>query len=83
MRNAASFGEVVRTLGGPAAVARLCDRTPAAVCNWRRRGTFPSRLFFRMTAALRDKKVTAPRELWGFVPERGSSAQQSQQHAAA
>ena len=62
--------DVVRELGGVVQVARITRRTPRAVCNWRRKGTFPSALYFVMVDELLDRGFYAPRSLWGFEPVR-------------
>jgi len=62
--------DVVRELGGVVQVARITRRKPRAVRNWRRKGTFPSALYFVMVDKLLDRGFYAPRSLWGFEPVR-------------
>ena len=61
---------VVRELGGVVQVARITRRKPRAVCNWRRKGTFPSALYFVMVDELLDRGFYAPHLLWSFEPVR-------------
>lgn len=66
-----TFDDVVAALGGTSEVARLCDRTPPAVCAWKRkRGHFPPRLYFVMIDALERAGADAPRSLWAFQEPR-------------
>ena len=62
--------DVVRELGGVVQVARITRRTPPSVCKWRRKGMFPSALYFLMIDELLDRGFYAPRSLWGFEPVR-------------
>ena len=62
--------DVVRELGGVVQVARITRRKPRAVCNWRRKGTFPSALYFVMVDELLDRGFYAPHLLWSFEPVR-------------
>ena len=66
-----TFAEVVEHFGGPAKLARRVGRSKQAVCNWRNRGHFPSRLYPAMITLLRKDGAIAPIELWGF-PSLGS-----------
>lgn len=54
-------------LGGTRAVADLTGRTYPAAFNWRSFQTFPADTYVVLTAALRDKDLTAPDSLWGMV----------------
>jgi hypothetical protein len=62
--------DVVRELGGVVQVARITRRTPPSVRNWRRKGAFPSALYFVMIDELLDRGFYAPRSLWSFEPVR-------------
>jgi hypothetical protein len=65
-----TFDEVIDILGGVKKVAELVDRSPSAVCNWRRtKGRFPTAQYFVMQKALAALDCTAPRALWGFFGE--------------
>lgn len=65
--------EVIETLGGVSAVAKLTGRTYNAAHNWRSFQRFPSNTYVTMTAALAAQGKTAPAELWGMAePEVAS-----------
>ena len=66
------MAEVLQQLGGPAKTARALRRSKQAVCHWRKRGNFPTRLYPEMIALLEEHGAYAPRELWGFAPRTGS-----------
>jgi hypothetical protein len=44
-RRLEALEDVVRELGGVVQVARITRRKPRAVCDWHRKGTFPSAVF--------------------------------------
>ena len=62
-----STSAVIDALGGTSAVARLTERQPTAVSNWRGT-TFPSNTYVVMQAALGRRGKAAPDRLWGMVP---------------
>jgi hypothetical protein len=70
-RRVEALEDVVRELGGVVQVARITRRKPRAVSNWRRKGTFPSALYFVMVDELPDRGFYAPHSLWSFEPVRG------------
>lgn len=51
-RKLTTFRSVVKALGGVHAVAALTKRSPQGVCNWRARGTFPSRFYLVISSEL-------------------------------
>ena len=66
------FNDVLKTLGGATAVARLCKQQPSAVTNWRRRvGRFPCRYYIAIRCALEDRGYYPSLELFNFF--RGES----------
>jgi hypothetical protein len=67
MRTIRQFDFVVRVLGGPSKVARICKRpNPEVVHNWRRRGHFPPVLFPPMQRALKRKRWNVDPQLFRF-----------------
>jgi hypothetical protein len=59
--------EVMRALGGPAAVSSLTGARYKTVWPWSDGKTFPARYFLVMTWALKKKRLSAPPSLWGQV----------------
>lgn len=51
-RKLKTFRSVLKALGGVHAVAALTKRSPQGVCNWRARGTFPSRFYLLISSEL-------------------------------
>lgn len=67
MRTLTTVSEVLDALGGNAEVQRLLEvNGPNVVANWRYRQRLPTRTYFRLRDALRRKRLSAPRSLWGF-----------------
>ena len=64
MQTLSHTGQVIDALGGTAKVAKITSRKPQAVSNWRSREAFPPETFLILTAALRDKGLSAPSSLW-------------------
>lgn len=63
-----TFDEVVRSLGGPAAVGRMTGTSAASVCGWRdKRSRFPSKYYVAMRDELAQRGFYAPCALWGQV----------------
>lgn len=63
-----TVSEVIDALGGTAVVARLLGLTMGAVTNWRATGRINSKFFLILSAALADKGLSAPPDLWGIRP---------------
>lgn len=59
--------EVIDTLGGTTAVARLAGRKAQHVTNWRASGRLPADTFLIMKAELDTRGMSAPSSLWGIV----------------
>jgi ABC-type hemin transport system substrate-binding protein len=59
--------DVIDKLGGNQAVAKLTNRKPNAVSNWRSFDAFPPDTFLVLTAALRERGESAPVSLWRMV----------------
>lgn len=57
---------VIDALGGTTVVARLADRSPQAVTNWRAADRLPAETFLVLQAALKASKKEAPASLWGI-----------------
>lgn len=64
-----TFDDVVNALGGTTLVGQLTGRSVQSVCNWRRRGVFPARLYVLMKRRLDARGVYAPEHLWDFEDE--------------
>lgn len=58
--------QVINTVGGTAAAARLVRASPASVSNWRAAGRLPSRTFLIFREALAALGATAPAALWSI-----------------
>jgi len=59
--------EVIAELGGPKAVSELTDRKSAsAVPMWKIRKRFPTTTFTILQAALQERGLSAPNDLWGM-----------------
>lgn len=68
LRELSSAQEVIEALGGVAAVGRRFARESKepykAAYAWYQAGDFPPKLYVAMTAALREKRCSAPPKLW-------------------
>lgn len=65
-----TYNAVVKALGGPSEVGKICDQNPNAACTWRKaRGKFPTKYYFTMIEALRDRGYWADKSLWAFHAE--------------
>jgi hypothetical protein len=53
-RFANTFDDIIKRLGGIAATAKLLNRTPQAVSNWRSRGQIPAALWPDVTEELAE-----------------------------
>ena len=60
--------EVIDVLGGNHVVAEMLGTHHKAVANWRYSGMFPSSTYLALTAALKQRKRSAPDKLWGMRP---------------
>lgn len=58
--------DIIATLGGTAAVARLTSTTAKAVHNWRAFGRFPANTFIVINSELIRLGLSAPAELWSM-----------------
>jgi hypothetical protein len=59
--------EVIAELGGTDAVKALTHRaSPSAVPTWKYRKRFPTTTFTILQAALNERGLTAPNDLWGM-----------------
>ena len=56
--------ETINALGGAAAVAQQMRVSRQAVYNWHSNNCFPARLYLRMSALAREKKVFLDPELF-------------------
>lgn len=63
---------VIDALGGTAAVARIAERTMQSVTNWRAANRLPAETYLVLQAALKQRKLKAPADLWG-IREPGSA----------
>lgn len=70
MKELTSVDDIIDTLGGTFAVARIAALgiTPQGVSNWRKRGRLPAEKYLVMTAELRRRGYTAPAAIFG-IPE--------------
>lgn len=59
--------EVLRVLGGVAAVAELTGNKVKAVEKWQQFETFPSKTYVALQAALGARGYAAPASLWRMV----------------
>jgi hypothetical protein len=66
MKKLESIPEVIVALGGATKVARITFKNTQAVSNWSVRGHIPARAFDDIEKALRRKKYTVERSLFGF-----------------
>jgi len=64
-RLANTFDDIVKRLGGVEATARLLNRSPQAVFNWRMRGQIPAALWPDITEELRERGYICD-ALWLF-----------------
>jgi hypothetical protein len=78
MQTLETTDDVIDALGGNAAVARLTDRDPGVVWNWRSayRGSFPASTFLVLQGALRSINRTAPPSLWGMEEAKPRPSEQ-------
>jgi hypothetical protein len=59
--------EVIAELGGPKAVGQLTERKSAsAVPMWKNRKRFPPKTYTILQAALKERGLSAPNDLWGM-----------------
>ena len=65
-----TVSSVIDRLGGNTPVARLTERKPPAVSNWRRFNAFPPDTYVALRLALEEIGESAPISLWGMVGER-------------
>lgn len=66
---------VMKALGGIAGVCALTGSGYKATENWSRQRTFPAHYFLVMTHALRQRRLSAPPQLWRQVtPEERKRA---------
>jgi predicted SpoU family rRNA methylase len=64
-----SVQEVVERLGGNMAVASITgSRHSSAVSNWKKLGKFPPKTYFGLKAALQERSLDAPDDLWKREP---------------
>jgi hypothetical protein len=65
-----TYDAVLEALGGPTRLGLLCDQNANAACTWKAtRGKFPSKYYFVMERALREKGYRGPddpSDLWTF-----------------
>jgi hypothetical protein len=66
MKRLDTIKDVVEFLGGSCEVARITGKNSQAVSNWQARGYIPARAFDLVDRALRRKRHSAPRDLFGF-----------------
>lgn len=59
--------EVVKELGGIAAVAELTGSQYKAAANWKSFDRFPAKHFLVMTRELKRRGKSAPPSLWGMT----------------
>ena len=59
--------EVVKALGGIAAVAEMTGSSYNAACNWQAFPNFPPKTYLVLSRALRARGYSAPASLWGMV----------------
>lgn len=59
-----TVGEIIELAGGPSAVARRFKIAPNRVSMWKNRRRFPPDTYEAWQKILREKKATAPAELW-------------------
>jgi hypothetical protein len=62
-----SADEVIDALGGTVAVARLSGRSKQAVSSWRSNKRLPSNSYLLLSAALRERNLSAPAALWNMT----------------
>ena len=76
MQTLRTIDDVIKVLGGPAAVGRLVDQPTSGVCNWKRDNPhFPPKYFPTIQAALEEHGYTAAPFLFAFhKPNRRKSA---------
>jgi hypothetical protein len=58
--------DVIKALDGTTAVARLTNRKPQHVTNWRATGRLPAKTFLIISRALAERGMAAPPSLWGI-----------------
>lgn len=59
-----TVGEIIQFAGGPSAVARRFGIAPNRVSMWKNRSRFPPDTYDAWQKILKEKKATAPVELW-------------------
>jgi hypothetical protein len=64
-----TVADLIRTLGGQAAAARLFDTTPQNVDHWRRKGRIPAHHYVAHQKRLAECGIDAPITLWGFAEQ--------------
>jgi hypothetical protein len=62
--------QVIDALGGTTKVAKLCDRSPQSVTNWRAANRLPADTFLVISEELVRIGQTAPPSLWGIKEPR-------------
>ena len=65
MRHVQTAGEVIDALGA-GEVARLTDRKPQHISNWRKARRLPAKTFLILRAALKEKQISASPSAWGI-----------------
>lgn len=62
-----SVEEVIEELGGPKAVKAITHcASPSVVPMWKNRKKFPAKTFTLLQAALHERGLSAPNDLWGM-----------------
>lgn len=73
MQSAETVEDVIKALGGPAALAGITGRTVQAVSNWKSDNRLPSWSYLVLSQHLEAVGWQAPPSLWGIVePENAS-----------
>jgi len=65
-RKATSASEIIDTLGGTAATARLTHKSIQAVSNWRNTNRLPADTFLIIGAALEEKDISVSPSIFGI-----------------
>lgn len=65
-RTLKTVDEVIDAVGGTSAAARLTERKPNHVSNWRAEKRIAAETFLMFKAQLTKQKLKAPSSLWGI-----------------